>query len=70
MPLLPILILQCLFYMVTAPLQSSHILEALVRMTKHLHTLHYAEHDDWSDPIPSGKDCQWTVVLIKHLMIE
>jgi hypothetical protein len=45
-------------------------LEALDRMTKHLHTLHYADHDDWSDPIPSGKDRQWMVVLIKHLMIE
>ena len=45
-------------------------LEALARMTKYLHPLHYADPDDWSDPIPSGKDCQWMVVHIKHLLIE
>ncbi|MBD2260106.1 hypothetical protein [Pseudanabaena sp. FACHB-2040] len=45
-------------------------LEALDRMTKQLHTLHYADPNDWSDPIPSGRDSQWMVVLIKHLLIE
>ncbi|MBD2256778.1 hypothetical protein [Pseudanabaena sp. FACHB-2040] len=45
-------------------------LEALDRMTKYLHTLQYTDPDDWSDPIPSGKDCQWMVVHIKHLLIE
>ncbi|MBD2260641.1 hypothetical protein [Pseudanabaena sp. FACHB-2040] len=45
-------------------------LEVLDRMTKYLHSLHYADPDDWSDPIPSGKDNQWMMVLIKHLLIE
>ncbi|MBD2256986.1 hypothetical protein [Pseudanabaena sp. FACHB-2040] len=45
-------------------------LEVLDRTIKHLHTLHYADPDDWSDPIPSGKDNQWMAVLIKHLLIE
>ncbi|MBD0266881.1 MAG: hypothetical protein ICV77_01175 [Cyanobacteria bacterium Co-bin8] len=45
-------------------------LEVLDRTIKHLHTLHYADPDDWSDPIPSGKDSQWMAVLIKHLLIE
>jgi hypothetical protein len=33
-------------------------LEALDGIIKHLHTLHFADYNAWSDPIPSGKDAQ------------
>ncbi|HEY9879144.1 MAG TPA: hypothetical protein V6D29_11850 [Leptolyngbyaceae cyanobacterium] len=45
-------------------------LDVLDRGVKHLHTLGYADPNDWSDPIPSGRDNQWMVVLIRHLLLE
>ncbi|HEY9881439.1 MAG TPA: hypothetical protein V6D29_23500 [Leptolyngbyaceae cyanobacterium] len=44
--------------------------EVIDRGIKHLHTLGYADPNDWSDPIPSGREGQWMSVLFKYLLIE
>ncbi|HEY9879703.1 MAG TPA: hypothetical protein V6D29_14690 [Leptolyngbyaceae cyanobacterium] len=45
-------------------------IETIDRVIKHLHTLRYADPNDWSDIIPSGKDHQWMAVLTKHILLE
>ncbi|MBD2260043.1 hypothetical protein [Pseudanabaena sp. FACHB-2040] len=45
-------------------------LEGCDRSIKHLHLLGYAEPNDWSDPIPTGRVNRWMVLTTKHLLIE
>jgi hypothetical protein len=45
-------------------------LEGCDRSIKHLHLLGYAEPNDWSDPIPTGRENRWMVLTTKHLLIE
>ncbi|HEY9881420.1 MAG TPA: hypothetical protein V6D29_23400 [Leptolyngbyaceae cyanobacterium] len=45
-------------------------LEGIDRTVKHLHVLHYADPNDWSDPIPTGKPNQWMSLLTRYLLIE
>jgi hypothetical protein len=40
------------------------------RIVKTLHTLHFAEPNDWSGPIPTGRPNEWLRILTKHLIIE
>jgi hypothetical protein len=40
------------------------------RIVKHLHLLRFAEPNDWSDPLPTGRPNEWMQVLTKHLLIE
>lgn len=35
-----------------------------------MYTLGYADPNDWSNPIPTGKDRQWMAVLTQHLLME
>ena len=44
-------------------------LVAIDRTIKILHTLDYADPNDWSDPIPAEKPNQWMVILTKTLLI-
>ncbi|HEY9738760.1 MAG TPA: hypothetical protein V6D06_20845 [Trichocoleus sp.] len=45
-------------------------IEVIDRGIKHLHTLGYADPNDWSNTIPTGKAGQWMAVLTRHLLIE
>lgn len=45
-------------------------LRGLDRSIKHLHLLRYAEPNDWSKPLPSGRGSEWMVITTKHLLIE
>ncbi|MBD0269324.1 MAG: hypothetical protein ICV77_13660 [Cyanobacteria bacterium Co-bin8] len=45
-------------------------LEGIDRNIKQLHTLNYADADNWSDPIPTGRPGEWMVITTKHLLIE
>ncbi|HEY9880979.1 MAG TPA: hypothetical protein V6D29_21145 [Leptolyngbyaceae cyanobacterium] len=40
------------------------------RVIKSLHTLRYAEPNDWSGPIPTGRPGEWMRILTKTLLIE
>jgi hypothetical protein len=40
------------------------------RTIKILHTLGYADPNDWSEPIPTGKPNQWMVIMTKILVME
>jgi hypothetical protein len=44
-------------------------LQGLDRTIKILHSLGYADPNDWSDPVPSGEPNQWLVVMTKYLLI-
>jgi len=45
-------------------------LTGLDRTIKILHSLGYADPNDWSEPIPTGKPNQWMVIMTKILLIE
>ena len=45
-------------------------LAGLDRTIKILHSLGYADPNDWSEPIPTGKPNQWMVIMTKILLIE
>jgi hypothetical protein len=45
-------------------------LVACDRIIKNLHILHFAEPNDWTDPLPTGRPNEWMRVLTKHLLIE
>jgi hypothetical protein len=45
-------------------------LAGLDRTIKILHTLGYADPNDWSEPIPTGKPNQWMVIMTKILVME
>jgi hypothetical protein len=35
-----------------------------------LHTLGYADPNDWAEPTPTGKPKQWMVIMTKILVME
>ncbi|WP_277882559.1 hypothetical protein [Pseudanabaena sp. FACHB-2040] len=41
-----------------------------VRIIKTLHILHFAEPNDWTEPLPTGRFGEWMRMLTKHLLIE
>ena len=45
-------------------------LAGIDRTIKILHTLGYADPNDWSEPIPTGKPNQWMVIMTKILVME
>lgn len=45
-------------------------LEGCDRTIKTLHILHFAEPNDWTDPIPTGRPNEWLRMLTKHLLIK
>jgi len=45
-------------------------LRGLDRAIKILHSLGYADPNDWCDPVPSGEPNQWLVVMTKTLLVE
>jgi hypothetical protein len=45
-------------------------LAGLDRTIKILHTLGYADPNDWSEPMPTGKPNQWMVIMTKILVME
>jgi len=45
-------------------------LQGLDRAIKILHSLGYADPNDWCDPVPSGEPNQWLVVMTKTLLVE
>ncbi|HEY9879358.1 MAG TPA: hypothetical protein V6D29_12955 [Leptolyngbyaceae cyanobacterium] len=40
------------------------------RIIKTLHILHFAEPNDWTDPLPTGRPGEWVRIVTKHLLIE
>lgn len=44
-------------------------LAGLDRTIKILHALGYANPNDWSEPIPTGKPHQWMVIMTKLLLL-
>ncbi|MBD2256857.1 hypothetical protein [Pseudanabaena sp. FACHB-2040] len=40
------------------------------RIIKNLYILHFAEPNDWTDPLPTGRPNEWMRMLTKHLLIE
>lgn len=45
-------------------------LSGILNQIKVLHKLNYAEPNDWSEPIPTGRPNEWMVILTKHPLIE
>ncbi|HEY9879621.1 MAG TPA: hypothetical protein V6D29_14280 [Leptolyngbyaceae cyanobacterium] len=45
-------------------------LDGIDRIIKILHVLNYAEPNDWSDPIPTGRPNEWMVILTKTILFE
>lgn len=44
-------------------------LDGIDRTIKILHMLNYAEPNDWSDPIPTGRPGEWMAILTKTLLL-
>ena len=40
------------------------------RIIKHLHVLHFAEPNDWTEPLPTGRPGEWMRMVTKNLLIE
>jgi hypothetical protein len=40
------------------------------RIIKTLHILHFAEPNDWTDPLPTGRPGEWVRMVTKNLLIE
>ncbi|MBD0269651.1 MAG: hypothetical protein ICV77_15325 [Cyanobacteria bacterium Co-bin8] len=40
------------------------------RIIKTLHVLHFAEPNDWTDPLPTGRPNEWVRMVTKQLLIE
>ncbi|HEY9881169.1 MAG TPA: hypothetical protein V6D29_22115 [Leptolyngbyaceae cyanobacterium] len=45
-------------------------LASIERTVKILHALTYADPNDWSEPVPTGRPHEWVSVVVKHLLIE
>ncbi len=45
-------------------------LAGIDRTVKILHSLGYADPNDWSEPMPTGRPNEWMVVMTKILLLE
>jgi hypothetical protein len=45
-------------------------LAGIDRTIKILHTLGYADPNDWSEPMPTGRPNEWMVIMTKVLLLE
>lgn len=45
-------------------------LATIDRTIKILHALGYADPNDWTEPVPTGRGSEWVSVMTKHLLIE
>jgi|GEM_PF-2017671 len=45
-------------------------LAGIDRTIKILHTLGYADPNDWSEPMPTGRPNEWMVIMTKILLLE